>query len=266
MNRLKFNNFIKKILVMVLVIFIINEPLIAYARPGGGSGGSSSGGGGGTSSSSSSSGSHYGGSNYRGRNSNLGDIIIFGIVACSASAGVFILKVKLGKKKTESIAAIKDLSKSDDNWDYKEIKKDIEEAFYKIGIAWMERNQDLAREYISDKLYDKHKSQTEWMMVRKEKNILENMTLLGAKPIGLKDCEGIDNDILWVHMKAKSIDYTINEETNEVIEGQDNKSVRYQEYWKFIRKEDRWVLDEIRQIDDIDDLNFFKIEVQNKKK
>jgi predicted lipid-binding transport protein (Tim44 family) len=182
-----------------------------------------------------------------------------------ASAGAIILKVRLSKKKVKSNISIKKLSKKDDNWNYKYIKKDIEEAFQKVGIAWMERNQDLAKEYMSEKLYNKHKMQTGWMIVRNEKNILKNMKLLGAKPIGLIDQEGTNKDCIWVHIKAKSIDYTINDETNEVIEGDRFKSVYYEEYWKFIKNRDRWILDEIRQIDDINDLDFFGIEVSKKK-
>ncbi|MDZ5035042.1 Tim44-like domain-containing protein, partial [Clostridium perfringens] len=143
------------------------------------------------------------------------------------------------------------------NWDYDNIKNDIEEAFYKVQIAWMERNQDLAKEYMSEKLYIRHKSNTGWMKVRKEKNILEKMKLLSATPIALKDQDGTSSDCLWIHIRAKSIDYTINEETNEIIEGNKYRATHFEEYWKFIKSEKRWVLDEIKQIDDINDLDFF---------
>lgn len=270
MNKLKFKNFIKKISIILLVLLIINGPSIAFARPGGG--GSSGGGGGGGGSSSGGSTSSYhdasyhdGSSRYNRRSSNpIEYILSLGAFAIMASAGAIILKVRLSKKKVKSVIAIKNLSKKDHNWDYKEIKKDIEEAFYKVGIAWMERNQDLAKDYMSEKLYKKHKMQTGWMIVRNEKNILKRMKLLGATPIGLIDKVGTSEDFIWVHIKAKSIDYTINEETNEVIEGNRFKSVYYEEYWKFIRGRDRWILDEIRQIDDINDLDFFGVEIDDK--
>lgn len=91
----------------------------------------------------------------------------------------------------------------------------------------------------------------------KEKNILENMFLLDATPIGLKDFVGIDKDYIWVHIKAKSKDYTVNEETNEVIKGKASSDVQFEEYWKFIRNEKRWVLDSIKQIDQVTDLDYF---------
>ena len=182
----------------------------------------------------------------------------------SISANTIIRKVRLGKKKYKSISIIQNLSKCDDNWNYSDIEKDIEAAFYMIQIAWRERNQDLSKEYMSDYLYGKHKLQTELMKIRKEKNILENLILLGATPIGLQDLGGINKDYIWVHIKAKSKDYTINEEANEVVKGKISEYVHFEEYWKFIRKSKRWVLDDIRQIDDITNLDFFRIEAHNK--
>ncbi|MBK1809741.1 Tim44 domain-containing protein [Clostridium sp. YIM B02505] len=257
MGGKNFISFIKKLCGVLVVILIISGSSTAYARAGGG-GGSSGGGGGGTG------GSHSSSRNSTGSRNPISAILSFGAFAIMASAGTIILRAQIGKKKVKSISVIKDLSKSDDNWNYKNIKREIEETFYKVQTAWMERDQDLAKEYMSEELYTKHRTQTEWMKIKKQKNILKGITLLGASPIGVEDHEGIDKDIIWVHIKAKSQDYIIDEETNEVIEGKARRYVQFEEYWKFIRKEQRWVLDEIRQIDEISDLNFFTIDVNNK--
>ncbi len=133
-----------------------------------------------------------------------------------------------------------------------------------IQIAWRERNQDFAKEFMSDYMYERLKLQTDAMKLMKEKNIIKKIALLEANPIGLQDKEGISKDCIWVHIKAKAKDYTINEETNEVIKGDDSISVHFEEYWKFIKKDKRWILDDIRQIYEKTDLDFFSIEAPNK--
>lgn len=132
-----------------------------------------------------------------------------------------------------------------------------------IQMAWMEKNQDLAKEYMSDYMYDKHKSQTDYMNLIKEKNILKNMVLLDSIPIGIQDV-GINSNYIWVHIKAKSKDYTINEETEEVIKGSVSRDVYFEEYWKFIRKDKRWIVDSIKQVNEMTDLDLFRIEVPNR--
>lgn len=249
----------KRILPLILTVLIINIPKATLARAGGGSSGGGSGGGGGGSS------SHHSGTTggYSGRSNPVISIINLGMFFCISSAGVIVYKVRLSKKKLKSIATIKGLSKKDFNWDYDKMKIDIEKAFYKIQNAWMERNQDLAKEYISERLYIRHRSKTEWMKVRKEKNILQNIKLIRAIPIAVKDRDGVEKDVVWIYIKAKAKDYVINEESGELIEGNKHRTIPFEEYWKFIRNDRRWILDEIRQIDEIDNLDFFDINISD---
>lgn len=248
----KMGNFIKKIVSLLLISLIISTPQLTLARAGGGgSGGGSS--------------SHHSGSigGYGRRSDPFSSIISIGMFLCISSAGVIVYKVRISKKKIKSVSVIKELSKNDFNWDYNEMKKDIEEAFYKIQNAWTERNQDLAKEYMSEKLYIRHRTKTEWMKVRKEKNILKNVKLLKATPISVKDRNGLEEDAVWVHIRAKAKDYIINEESGDLISGNKYKTLPFDEYWKFIRNNKRWILDEIRQIDDVDNLDFFDINIEN---
>lgn len=88
--------------------------------------------------------------------------------------------------------------------------------------------------------------------------------MLEFYPVAVEDYEGTDKDSFWLYIKAKAIDYTINEEDNKVIEGYQSVSVEFEEYWKFIREEKSWVADEIKQTKDVVDLSFFKIHIDNK--
>ncbi|PWX44981.1 hypothetical protein CYK83_08305 [Clostridium perfringens] len=53
------------------------------------------------------------------------------------------------------------------------------------------------------------------------------------------------------------IDYTINEENNCIIDGDYSTANSFEEFWKFIRKEDKWLADTILQVDDIESLDYF---------
>lgn len=243
MNGFKFSDFVKRILVIFLLVSIMSGPRIVFARAGGGTSG------GHTSSSNHNSSINRSSTNKSSSSDDLGIVgktimaIIFGIPTV-----VFVIfKIKLNNKSVKCISDINELSKSDYNWNYENIKKNIEEAFYKVQSAWMERDQDIAKEYMSDKLYSKHKLETENMKLRREKNILENLTLLGVIPRSVQNNEGTDMDCIWFEIRAKAKDYTINEDTNKVIQGKYRRCNQFTEYWKFTRKDNRWVLDEIKQ-------------------
>jgi Uncharacterized protein conserved in bacteria len=254
MNKLKFGDFIKVALVILTAVFMFSGQTIAFARAGGGGASSSH-----SSSSHSSSYHRSSSSNGTSEHPTLIEtiIIIVIIIAVIIIAKIVIRNIRLAKMKNKNISTMESLSKLDSKWNYDNINRDIKDAFYMIQISWKERNEDFAREYMSDYMYCKHKLQIEDMKIRKEKNILENMILLEAKPIGLQDFAGINKDYIWVQIKAKAKDYMVNEETNEVIKGKISRDVHFEEYWKFIRNEKRWVLDSIKQVDQITNLGYF---------
>ena len=195
MNKHKFGNFIKHVLVILIIVFIFTGQTTAFARAGGG-----------RSSSAHSSSSHS--SSYHSSSSSNGTsehptlietiIIVVIIIAVIIIAKIVIRNIRLAKKKYKNIEAMDSLSKLDSKWNYDNINRDIKDAFYMIQISWKERNEDFAREYMSDYMYCKHKLQIEDMKIKKEKNILENMVLLEANPIGLQDFAGINKDYIWV--------------------------------------------------------------------
>lgn len=119
-------NLVKKILTILFAFLIINRQMVAFARAGGGGGG-----GGGSSSGGRTSSSHSSG----GRTSRTSfDPIEFLIFLGVTWAGTIAYRIRLVKKKTESAVTIKQLARVDENWNYKSIKKDIKETFYKYKV------------------------------------------------------------------------------------------------------------------------------------
>ena len=81
------------------------------------------------------------------------------------------------------------------------------------------------------------------MDARNERNILKNEKLLSAKVFE------IDNESnIWVAIRGSMIDYI--EKEGQIIEGSKYIPSRYTEYWKFNNVNGKWLLDEIKQVDE----------------
>jgi len=89
------------------------------------------------------------------------------------------------KKNKQAKELLKQISKKDTMWDVGHIKSRVEEAYIKIQQAWRDRDQDIAREYMSNRLYMKHKLQTDDMLKRGIINVMENINLKEATIVSL---------------------------------------------------------------------------------
>jgi len=170
------------------------------------------------------------------------------------------------KKNKQAKALIKTISKLDNAWDLDALKARIDETYFKVQTAWRDRNQEIAKEYMSERLYLKHKSQTDNMLSRGIRNVMESINLKEAKIVEVLDYKDNSKDVFWAYIIGSMVDYTIVEKSGEVIDGEKTNN-SFKELWKFKRQENTWLLDEIDQDVEISDLrgfNPFSEEMLNK--
>lgn len=237
----------KKLIILSIILVMFTS--ISYARPGGGGssggGGGSSGGGGGSHSSSS---RGSGGRVPRTEEDHKEQFATFGlfssVIFIMGRTNRIIIRIKVIKSNHKYEKKLKELSEYNPDYKLEKIKQDVNDTFYIMAKAWTEMNQDISIEYSTEKFYKNHNAKLQWMDVRNERNILKNEKLLSSKVFAIDD----ENNI-WVSIRGSMIDYI--EKDGEIIEGSKHIPSRYIEYWKFNNVNGKWLLDEIKQVDEL---------------
>lgn len=220
-----------------------------YARAGGGGSGGSSGGSGSSGGGTHNSGRYYGSG---GRQSSpLGTILWLGGFVCIAGAGTIVFRYRIQKAKRKSIQAMKTFEKPGEEWNPGKMKKYVKHAYFVIQECWRRQDTSYAEQYLSKQIIQNWNTKLGWMEVNHEKPVQEQVRLLSVTPVFAFDREGEEYDKLIYLIHGSMIGYYINTDTSEIIRGKTTPEAFY-EYWTFIREDGRWVLDEIRQKDEVD--------------
>ena len=234
------------VIAIALFILICLLPDSTFARAGGGSfssGGFSSGG------------SYSRGMGQGGSGGFFLVILLFPLLLIY----LVITKRKLNKKTREGEDLMAQLEKRDTSWDLNKAKERIVLIYFKVQEAWTRRDQKIARPYVSDRLYTKHKIQTDQLIGQSRQNVLENVNLQKAQIVEVADFKDDTKDSLWVYIQGSMIDYTIDTNTGKRLFGNANVSESFRELWKFLKNDQgEWVLDEIDQDVEYSDLAGFK--------
>ena len=141
---------------------------------------------------------------------------------------------------------LKEIDDLDAIWDENHIYERVEEIFYAVQNAWTTKSLEELQPYLSDALMENWKTKLDWMDIRRERNILENIQLLSRSILGIYDDIDDRKDMVWFYIEGKMIDYTIHEDDGSLLDG-DKQAHSFVEFWKLIRKDDEFYLDEIRQ-------------------
>lgn len=255
-NRSSLKNISISILLSFAVFFVSGD---AFARAGGG-GGHSGGGG----SHGSSHGRYYGPATPFENFIGTVCVGLFGLSFLLIGLGNLNFYRLLRKKSGESAEILARIKNSDPSWDPDHIRDRVRKTYFSLQRAWMARNQDMAKEFMSEKLYVSHKMMTDAMIARQEKNILDEIELLDSRVVSVEDHTGDDQDILWVYITGAMIDYKINDVTGYTISGDRSKKTEFNELWKFVKNTyGDWVLDEIKNRVNYTDLDKFKAVSEN---
>lgn len=230
----------KRLIVVLLTILLVCTCLTVAVcgeelRAGGGTTGGGDGGGG----------SSPGGSLRRREGSLLVDILILIFAPFLLFGSAIFFWWQTTKRARKAKKLMKQMAESDNAWLFADMKAVVKEGFYAIQNAWAGLDMTPAAPYMSAALQEEFQTKLNWMKYRGERNVLQDIQLKKALPVAVYDDADNTKDQVWFYIKGKMIDYTVNE-AGVKISGSQSPSC-FVEYWQFVRRDDRWVLNKILQ-------------------
>lgn len=106
-------------------------------------------------------------------------------------------------------------------------------AFFALQKAWMDRNLEPARVYMSDGIYHRWKNQIDALIATHKRNVLDNLVIGGVHIARVQTDPNFD--VITVRIDASAADYEVDDTTtNKVIYGS-RQNQPFSEYWTFIR-------------------------------
>lgn len=188
-------------------------------------------------------------------------LILCGIFVCIVIAGSLNSKKKYKRLQHQYDALKHQLegdiaaaAKQDPLWQESKLRLSTSQAFYKIQAAWEARDQNIAKSYMSDKLFAHQKNMTDTMLEADQKNILDDLELTEIQILAIHDNKNDSLDKFWALLNISVIDYWVNSKTLQHVRGDQSTAVTYTQLWRFVRQQDRWVVDNIDQMVTPDDL------------
>ena len=134
--------------------------------------------------------------------------------------------------------------------DFAALDDRVRECFFKVQESWSRRDVNASRGYVSDALYQRHRSQLEAMRRHGRANRVKDVALSDIRVVRLE--RGTDGKAarFAARIEASARDWVADLRRGVVVGGDPDEERRFVEYWSFSRHPARgWVLDEIRQRD-----------------
>ncbi len=137
------------------------------------------------------------------------------------------------------------IGETDPGFDEKYFQEIASDVFFQVQAGWMRRDLDSYRHLLGDTLaaeYAKHFEDME------AKGIINKLESIAVRGINIVEA-GSDGkeDFITVQFTASLLDYTVDENSGEIVEGSDSVPVKFNERWTWARpvRTDNWKLEGI---------------------
>lgn len=164
---------------------------------------------------------------------------------------------KIIKKSKKNRELLDKISIYDNTLEYKTLRERVAICFYIIQESWMKNEISRAKNYMSEKLYSMYCNKVNELRTSNRINIIEDIILVNTKPIEVIIGEDDNKDYIWMYVKGTKKSYQLDTESKSAIKDTLDKGV-FKEYWKFIRGNNGWILDETLKLDEINENLHFK--------
>ncbi|RJP79491.1 MAG: Tim44 domain-containing protein [Desulfobacteraceae bacterium] len=129
------------------------------------------------------------------------------------------------------VLGVKEIWTVDPDFNPDTFKETAQNLFFKIQAGWTRRDTNVLKAFVGDQLLGEYARHFEEMKQKGEINRLENIAVRSIELIHA----GVEQGEIFVTVRftANLLDYTTDEKSNEVIKGDPENPVKFEEDWTF---------------------------------
>jgi len=154
-----------------------------------------------------------------------------------------------GGQGNDVTSGLRHLRQMDPQFDEKRFTDACMDQFFLIQGAWGIRDISGVRNILTDGMFRTLQEDVEKLKAKKQINRLDNIAVRSVEIVELWQEGG--EDFITVKLYANLLDYTIDEQTGQVVSGSKTDPVKFNEYWTFTRPvgDHPWKLSAINQVE-----------------
>ena len=129
------------------------------------------------------------------------------------------------------VTGVREIWTVDSSFDPDAFKETAQDLFFKIQAGWTRRDESVLRPYVGNQLLDEY---TEHFQELKRQGHINRLENIAVRNVELKAAGVQGNEIfVTVRFTANLLDYTVDEKSGEIVRGDAENSVKFEEAWTF---------------------------------
>ena len=150
----------------------------------------------------------------------------------------------------EDVAARLDgLAQLDRRWSTESLRRRVRDVFFAVQRSWIERDPEIGRPYMTAQLMDRQKLRIEGLVAQHRVHQFENPLIEDLDFVSFDegDPNTVDEPRVTTALEISLVETILNADTGQLVAGRPNHKIQNAEYWTFVHRDGKWLLDEVEQ-------------------
>jgi hypothetical protein len=141
------------------------------------------------------------------------------------------------------------LAQIDRKWSTESLRRRVRDVFFAVQRSWIERDPEIGRPYMTDQLMDRQKLRIEGLIAQHRVHQFENPLVEDLDFVSFDegDPNTIDEPRVTTALDISLVETILNADTGQLVAGRPNYKIQNSEYWTFVFRDGKWLLDEVEQ-------------------
>jgi predicted lipid-binding transport protein (Tim44 family) len=165
----------------------------------------------------------------------------------SESASGPAMAMDMSEARSDLERGLGHIQQMDAGFDPRRFNDTASDLFFRVQGAWMGRDMTPVRNLLTPEMYETLQKDCDRMRAERRIDRMEN---IAVRSVDITEAwQESGRDYITVHFLASMLDYTVDEQTNDLIQGSRSEPVKFEEYWTFVRPvgPNPWRLSAIQQ-------------------
>lgn len=152
------------------------------------------------------------------------------------------------EERGESVGSRLDaLAQLDPWWSTESLRRRIRDVFFAVQRSWIERNADIGVPYMTDELTARQRLRIEGLVNQRRVHQLENPLIEDLDFASFSEGGEGEEPRVTALLTMSVVETILDADTGALVAGQRNHKLMRQEYWTFVRRGGKWLLEDVEQ-------------------
>lgn len=158
------------------------------------------------------------------------------------------LRGRVERRGEDAAGRLDALAQLDPKWSTESLRRRARDVFFVVQRSWIERDPEVGAPFMTEDLLARQRLRIDGLINQRRVHMFENPLIEDLDFVGFREGDDLgDEPRVTTLLDMSLVETILDADTQRVVAGRPNFKITREEYWTFVHRDGRWLLEDVEQ-------------------